>query len=248
MTEAFISFTSKIGPRTDGTGCSPGSYTVVDWEVVVLPQPLLAENAKLVAAIPPRTVCVWGKENCWGKELFSLLHHLIASPYHSQGKSSKPSSLFQLFYFSLAIPFYCKRSFIFVAVKLHVAYTSESFKPSVNTFVNYRKWWYSALNVVKRTCYRGGTRSLTNFMSQWKVLTLWRPNIIKGIKQMENLLIGSLTSRRLQAFKCFVAAVQCRLYCHFTSMVKRPCEQQRFVFLKTTKELLGSKMENTLSI
>lgn len=73
-------------------------------------------------------------------------------------------------------------------------------------------------------------------------------NIIKGIKQMENLLIGSLTSRRLQAFKCFVAAVQCRLYCHFTSMVKRPCEQQRFVFLKTTKELLGSKMENTLSI
>lgn len=178
MTDELISFTSKISPRVDGIGSSPGSYTVVDWEVVMLPQPSLAENAKLVTAIPPRAVCVWGNGNCWGKELFSLLNHLIASPYHPQGKSSKPSSLLQLFYFLLAIPFYRKRSFIFVAVKLNVAYMAESFKPSVNTFVNYRKWRYSALNVVKRTSYRGGTRSRTNFMSQWKILTLWRPKYV----------------------------------------------------------------------
>jgi len=62
-----------------------------------------------------------------------------------------------------------------VAVKLNVAYMVDRFKPSVNTFVNYRKLWYSALNVLKsRTCRRGGTKSFTNFM----ILTLWRPTYV----------------------------------------------------------------------
>lgn len=147
----------------------------MDWDVVMLPWPL----HQTCGCHPPRTVCPWGNGNCWGKELFSLQPYLIASPYHPQGKSSKPSSLFQLFYCLLAIPFYCKRSFIFVAVKLNVAYMAESFKPSVNTLVNYRKWWYSALNVIKRrTCHRSGTRSLTNIMSQGKILILWRPKYV----------------------------------------------------------------------
>lgn len=166
--------------------------------------------------------------NCLGKELLSLSHTTYQlHTYHPQGKISKPSSLFEPFYFLLAISSYCKKCFIFAAVKLNVGLKLSAVEASVNTFENYRKLRYSALNIVERkACQRGGTRSFKCYEpgKNSNPLETKTYNIIKRIKRIKDIPTHDFfTSKIVQSLRIyFVAALQFRLYYHFIFIVKRP--------------------------
>lgn len=75
-----------------------------------------------------------------------------------------------------------------MAVKLNVGLKLSAVQASANTFENYRKLRYSALNIVeRRACQRGGTRSFKYYEpgKNSNPLETKTYNIIKRIKRIK---------------------------------------------------------------
>lgn len=114
-----------------------------------------------------------------------------------------------------------------MAVKLNVGLKLSAVEASVNTFENYRKLRYSALNIVEgKACQRGGTRSFKCYEpgKNSNPLETKTYNIIKRIKRIKDIPTHDFfTSKIVQSLRIyFVAALQFRLYYHFIFIVKRP--------------------------
>lgn len=155
------------------------------------------------------TVCAWGNVNCWGNEIFPLQHHFNSFSMSRSREEKQVSLSFSPLLFIYCDILYCKRIFIFVAVKWGIACMAESFNLPMPLWIteNDGILLLMLLKAEHAVKVEQGNHKLQKPGKIFNSLGTKIGNLTKRIKQMENLIIGSLfhmkNTTSLQIFCCY---------------------------------------------